>query len=158
MTIITIMSMTMTMTEIGDPEIGIDHIVGDCETTTKITIKMIIETTIEMIIEMNIEMTIEKKIIGISKTRSIRQCIEIFMKIHVKTGTRRIEIVTKAKIKTKTDTEMTAMTELEVDLKRKIAHMMIEKNALHTKLESVQNFTIDGSRKRNDNRIYVNRF
>ena len=40
-----------------------------------------------------------------------------------------IEIVTKTKIeiKTKTDTEMTVMTKLEVGIKKKTAHMMIEK-------------------------------
>ena len=54
--------MTMTMTEIGGPETGIDHIV---------------ETDCKTIIEMNIEMTIEKKITGISKTRSIREGIVI---------------------------------------------------------------------------------
>ena len=84
-----------------------------------------------MTIEMTTEMTVEKKIIGISKTRNITESIEIIMKTHIKTGTTRmiIEIVTKTKIeiKTKTSTEMTAMTELEVGLKKKIAHMMIEK-------------------------------
>ena len=78
---------------------------------------------------MNIQMTIEKKIIGISKTRSIREGIVIIMKIHMKTGMTRIiiEIVEKTKIgiKTKTNPEMTAMTELEVE--KKIAYMMIEK-------------------------------
>ena len=44
---------------------------------------MITETAIEMIIEMTIEMTIEKKIIGISKTRSIRESIELIMKTHI---------------------------------------------------------------------------
>ena len=76
-------------------------------------------------------MTVEKKIMGISKTRNIRESIEIIMKTHMKTGTTRIiiEIVTKTKIeiKTKTDTDMTAMTKLEVGLKIKVAHMMIEK-------------------------------
>ena len=62
-------------------------------------------------------MTVEKKTIGISKTRNIRESIEIIMKTHMKTGTTRgiIEIVTKTKIeiKTKTNTEMTVMTKLE---------------------------------------------
>ena len=34
---------------------------------------------------------------------------------------------TKIETKTKTDTEMIALTEIEVDLKENIAHMMIEK-------------------------------
>ena len=84
-----------------------------------------------MITETTVEMTIEKKIIGILKNRNIRESIEIIMKTHMKTGTTRIiiEIVTKTKIevKTKTNTEMTVMTKLEVGLKKKRAHMMIEK-------------------------------
>ena len=80
---------------------------------------------------MTTEMTVEKKIIGISKNRNIRESIEIIMKTHMKTGTTRIiiEIVTKTKIeiKTKTNIEMTVMTKLEVGLKKKSAHMMIEK-------------------------------
>ena len=76
-------------------------------------------------------MTVEKKIIGISKTRNIRESIEIIMKTHMKTGTTRriIEIVkkTKIEIKTKTNTEMTVVTKLEVGLKKKITYMMIEK-------------------------------
>ena len=63
---------------------------------------------------MTTEMTVEKKIIGISKTRNIRESIEIIMKTHMETGTARIiiEIVTKTKIdiKTKNNTEMTVMT------------------------------------------------
>ena len=56
----------MTMTEIKGPETGIDHIVEtDCKTTMK------------MITDMIIGMTIEKKIIGISKTRNIRESREI---------------------------------------------------------------------------------
>ena len=95
-----------------------------------------------MTIEVTTEMTVEKKIIGISKTRNIRESIEIIMKAHMKTGTTRIiiEIVTKTKleIKTKTNTEMTAMTKLEVGLKKKGAHMMIEKmNSFKTKLKRV---------------------
>ena len=71
--IIIIITITMTMTEIVGPEAGIDHIVEiDLETTIKITI--------EMTIEMTTEMTVEKKIIGISKTRNIRESIEITMK------------------------------------------------------------------------------
>ena len=75
-------------------------------------------------------MTVEKKIIGISKTINIRESIVIIMKTHMKKGTRIIiEIVTKTKIeiKTKTKTEMTVMTKNEVGLKKKSAHMMIEK-------------------------------
>ena len=89
------------MTEIVVPETRIDHIV-----------EIDHETTIKMIIEM----TIEKKIIGISKTRNIRESIEIIMKTHMKTTTTRIiiEIVTKTKIeiKSKTNTGMTVMTNL----------------------------------------------
>ena len=44
------------------------------------------EITIEMIIEMITEMTIEKKTIGDSKTRNIRESIEIIMKTYMKTG------------------------------------------------------------------------
>ena len=103
---ITITNITMTMTEIVGPETGInhtteiDHIVEiDCKTTidmitkmitkmtTKITIEMIIRMIIEMTIEMTTEMIVEKKIIGISKTRNIRQNIEIIIKTHMKTGT-----------------------------------------------------------------------
>ena len=80
---------------------------------------------------MTTEMTVEKKIIGISKTRNIRESIEKIMRTHMKTGTARIiiEIVTKTKIdiKTKTNTEMKVMTKLEVHLKKQSAHMMIEK-------------------------------
>ena len=83
-----------------------------------------------MTIEMTAQMTIEKKIIGISKTRNIRESIEIIIKIHMKTDTIRIIIGivtrTKIEIKIKTNTEMTAMTKLEVDLKKSVAHMMIE--------------------------------
>ena len=78
---------------------------------------------------MTTEMTVEKKIIGISKTRNIRESIEIIMNTHMKTGTTRriIEMVTKTKteIKTKTNTEMTVMTKLEVGLKKKITYMMM---------------------------------
>ena len=103
---ITITNITMTMTEIVGPETGInhtteiDHIVEiDCETTiemitkmitkmtTEITIEMIIGMIIEMTIEMTTEMTVEKKVIGISKTRNIRENIEIIIKTHMKTGT-----------------------------------------------------------------------
>ena len=51
-------------------------------------------------------MTVEKKIIGISKTRNIRESIEIIMKTHMKTDTARIiiEIVTKTKIVIETNT------------------------------------------------------
>ena len=135
---ITITNITVTITEIVGPETGInhtteiDHIVEiDHETTMKMIIEMITEITIEMTIEMTTEITVEKKIIGLSKTRNIREGIEIIMKTHLKTGTTRIiiEIVTKTKIeiKTKTNTEMTVMAKLEVGLKKKSAHMMIEK-------------------------------
>ena len=105
----------MTKTEIVVPEAGIDH-------TTEID--HIVEIDHKTTIKMIIEMTIEKKIIGISKTRNIRESIEIVMKTHMKTGITRIiiEIVTKTKIeiKTKTNTEMTVMTKLEVGLKKRL--------------------------------------
>ena len=152
--IIMTVTMTMIMTEIVDLETGIDHTIEidhlletDCKTTvkmiTEITIKMIIGMIIEMVteiiikmitkmtIKMTIEMTVEKKVIGISKNRYIRESIEVIMKTHMKTGTTGIiiEIVTKMKIeiRTKINPEMTVMTKLEVGLKKKIAHMMIEK-------------------------------
>ena len=52
---------------------------------------------------MTTEMTVKKKIIGISKTRNMRESTEIIMKTHMKTGTTRmiIEIVTKTKIEIK---------------------------------------------------------
>ena len=116
------MIIIMTMTEIIGPETRIDH-------TTEID--HIAEKDCKNTIKMIIEMTTEEKIIGISKTRNIRESIEIIMKTHMKTGTTRIiiEIVTKTKIdiKTKTNTEMTVMTKLDVGLKKKVAHMMIEK-------------------------------
>ena len=126
------------MTKIVGLETGINHTTEidyiveiDHKTTMKMIIEMITEITLEMTIEMTTEMTIEKKIIGMSKTRNIRESIEIIMKTHMKTGTTRIiiEIVTKIKIeiKIKTNTEMTVMTKLEVGLKKKSAHMMIEK-------------------------------
>ena len=93
------------------------------------TIKMTIEVTIEMTTEMIIEMTIEKKIIGISKTRDIRENIKIIIKTHMTRIT--IELATETRIgakidtKTKTDTEMTAMTKLEVGLKKKITYVMM---------------------------------
>ena len=94
----------------------------DCEITIKMTIEVLIEMTTEMIIEM----TIEKKIIGISKTRDIRVNIKIIIKTRIiielatKTG-----IAAKIDTKTKTNTEMTAMTKLEVGLKKKITYMMM---------------------------------
>ena len=94
---ITYITMTMTMTEIVGPETGIDYIVQiDHKTTIKMITETIIGITIEMTIEMTTEMTVEKKIIGNSKTRNIRESIEIIMKTHMKTGTTRIiiEIVT----------------------------------------------------------------
>ena len=86
-------------------EIG--HIVEiDHEATTEMTIKMI---TTKLTIEMSIGMTVGRKIIGISKTRDMREGLNTI----IKTGTARIiiEIVTKIKISTKADTdiEMTAM-------------------------------------------------
>ena len=44
-----------------------------------------------MIIEMTTEMTVEKKIIGVSKTRNIRESIEILMKTHMKTSHRLLQ-------------------------------------------------------------------
>ena len=96
-------TMTMTVTEIVGPETGInytieiDHIVEiDCKTTIEMITKMTTEITIEMIIgmiiempiettiEMTTEMTVERKIIGISKTRNIRENIEIIIKTHMR--------------------------------------------------------------------------
>ena len=98
---------TKCMTEIGHI-VGMDH---------KTTIKMIIE------------MTIEKKTIGIPKTRDIRENIKIIIKTHTTRITIELAMETRigAKIdtKTKTDTEMTAMTKLEVGLKKKITYMMM---------------------------------
>ena len=129
-----IIIMTMTMTEIVDPETGInhtteiDHVVEiDCNTTIEMITKMITKMTTEI----TIEMTIEKKIIGILKNRNIRESIELIMKIHMKTGTTRIiiEIVIKTKIvietNIETSTEMTVMTKLEVSLKKKITYIMM---------------------------------
>ena len=110
---------TECMTEIGHI-VGIDH---------ETTIKMTIEVTIEMTTGMIIEMTIEKKIIGILKSRDIRENIKIIIKTHTTRIT--IELATEtrkgAKIdtKTKTNTEMTAMTKLEVGLKKKTTFMMM---------------------------------
>ena len=79
--------------------------------------------------EMTIEMSIRRKIIGISKTRDMREGLEIIMKMHMKTGTTRIiiELATKTKIRmdTETDIEMTAMTGLGVGLKKMITYMMM---------------------------------
>ena len=97
---------TKCMTEIG-------HVVG-----IEATIKMTIEVTTEMIIEMTIE----------RKTRDIRENIKIIIKTYMTMIT--IELATKtvigAKIdtKTKTNTEMTAVTKFEVGLKKKITYMM----------------------------------
>ena len=68
-------------------------------------------------------MSIRRKIIGISKTRDMGEGLEITMKMLMKTDTVRIKIG----INIKTDTEMTAMTKLEVGPKKNSAHMMIEK-------------------------------
>ena len=107
---------TECMTKIG-------HVIG-IETTIKMTIEVTIEWTIEMIIEM----TIEKKIIGISKNRDIRENIKIVIKTPTTRVTIELAMETRigAKInnKAKTDTEMTAMTKLEVGLKKKITYMM----------------------------------
>ena len=74
------------------------HIVGICceATTTKMTI------------EMSIEITIRRKIIGISKTRDMKEGLEITMKMLMET-----------------DTEMTVMTRLNVGLRRKITCVMM---------------------------------
>ena len=70
------------------------------------------------------EMTIEKKTIGISNMGDI----EINMDIIMKTGAQIIiEMPTKIETKTKTGTELIAMTKIEVGLKENIAHMMMEK-------------------------------
>ena len=101
--------MTMTMTERVASETEIDHIVETDHRITMVeidhTVEVDHETTIEMTTEMTTEMAVEKKIIGISKTRNIRESTEIIMRTHMKTGTTRkmIEIVTKTKIEIKTD-------------------------------------------------------
>ena len=50
------------------------------------------DTTTKMTIEMCIEMSIRRKIVGISKPRNMRECLEITMKMLMKTGTARIKI------------------------------------------------------------------
>ena len=73
----------ITMKQI-DPITEMIHIVEiDCETITKMTIEM---TITKMTIEMTIEMTIKVRLIGILKTRDMRESIEIIMKTSVKTG------------------------------------------------------------------------
>ena len=78
---------------------------------------------------MIIEMTIEKKTTEISKTRDIRENIKIIKKTYTTRITIELAMETRrgAKIdtKTKTNTEMTAMTKLEVGLKKKITYMMM---------------------------------
>ena len=87
--------------------------------------------TIKLTMEMTTEMTVEKKIIEISKIRSIKESIEIIMKIHIKTGTTRIiiEIVIKTKIVIETNivtsTKMTVMTKSEVGLKKNITYIIM---------------------------------
>ena len=122
--IIMIITTTMTMTEIVGLETGIDHIVEiDCKTTIKM-ITMMITDNYRDDHRKDYRDDCRKKIIGISKTRSTKESIEIIMKTHMKIGTTRIiiEIVTKTKIeiKTKANTEMTVMTKLEVGLKKRV--------------------------------------
>ena len=73
----------------------------DCKTIKKVTI------------EMTTEMIIAKKIIEI---RDIREGLDITMKMLMKTGTARIMIG----INIDTNTEMTAMTEIEVGLEKEV--------------------------------------
>ena len=89
-------------------------------------------------------MTIGRKIIGITKNRDIRENIKII----IKTPTTRVtlELATETRIgatintKTKTDTEMTAMTKLEVGLKKKIMYMMMMMIYLTQKLKECTKF------------------
>ena len=73
-------------------------------------------------------MSIEKKIIGISKNRDIRENKKIIIKIHTMRVTIELAMETRlgARIdtKAKTNTEMTAMTKLEVGLMKNITYMM----------------------------------
>ena len=73
--------------------------------------------TVEIDHKATTKMTIRRKIIGILKTRDIREGLEITMK----TGTARIRIG----INMETDTDMTGMTRLNVDLRRKITCVMM---------------------------------
>ena len=79
-------------------------------------------------IETTLKMTIEKKIIGISKTRDIREDIKIIIKTH--TVRINIELTKEARIgakidtKIETNTEVIAMTELELGLKKNVTYMM----------------------------------
>ena len=91
-------------------------------------------------------MTIENKITGISKTRDIRESIEIVMKTHMKTGTTRIiiELATKTKIgiNIETSTEMTAMTKIEVGLEKNHAYITLEMMlVLKVTIQSLNNST-----------------
>ena len=89
------------VTEIGHI-VGIDH---------KTTVKMTIDMTVEMPTEMIIEMTIEKRIIGISKTRDIRENLKIIIKTRITIDlAMETRIGAKIDTKTKTDTEITDMT------------------------------------------------
>ena len=87
---------------------------------------MTIGVTIEMTtIKMIIEMTIEKKIIGISKTRDVRENIKIIIKTRITTElATETGIGAKIDTKIKTNTEMTVMTKLEIGLKKKTTYMM----------------------------------
>ena len=93
-----------------------------------------------------IKLTIEKKIIGISKNRDIRENIKIIIKTHTTRITIELAMETRigAKINTKakTNTEMTAITKLEVGLKKKITYMMrmtylTQNSRVHTILQTM---------------------
>ena len=85
-----------------------------------------------------------KENIGISKTRDKREKIKIIIKTHMTRIT--IELAMEARVgakidtKTKTDTEITAMTKLEVGLKKKITYMMMMMIYLTQKLKECTKF------------------
>ena len=89
--------------------------------------------TTEITIEMTVGMTIEEKSIEISKIRSIKESIEIIIKIYMKAGATRIiiEIVTKTKIvieaNIETSTEMIVLIVIEVGLEKNTAYITLER-------------------------------
>ena len=85
-----------------------------------------------MTIEMSIEMILRRKIVGISRTRDMREGLEITMKMLMKTGTARIKIG----INIETDTEMTVMTRLKHRSKEK-DYLCDDDDIFHSKIEGV---------------------
>ena len=80
-------------------------------------------------------MSIRRKIIGISKTRDMREGLEITMKMLMKTGTARIKIG----INIETDIEMTAMTKTEAGLEKRHCTYNARIVTTSLKLELVNN-------------------